>query len=178
MDQKNKHLGLILILVGGALLLNHYSIISFRIWNLWPLILIYLGLKAERDYFSGLSGSRSLLTGATLTTYGVYFLASGFLSSRLSGVLWPMFILGPALGFLQMAYYGHRPKKNYRTGIILTIISMAFFFDQIAGIRFNIILYIGLIFVGFYLLKNNKKDDYDVDEYDDNVFDDDDDERY
>lgn len=175
MEQKNKHLGIALILIGGIMVMNHYGMISFRVWNLWPLILIYLGLKAERDYFIGYSGSRSLLSGATLTIYGLYFLANGFLSHRVAGLLWPMFILGPALGFLQMAYYGHQPKKNYRVGTILSLISFAFFIDQLSTIRFNVALYFGLIAVGLLLIAKNKSpksDDYEEETYDE------DDERY
>ena len=118
-ESRNRLLGLFLVIIGGVLILDYYEIIRFNIWDFWPMILIYMGAKSERDYFRGHASGRSLLTGATLLTYGLYFLISNFSLWDFQGRLWPVFILGPALGFLQMAYFGHRPKKNFKTGIVL-----------------------------------------------------------
>lgn len=183
MEKNNSHLGIILLLIGALMLFSHFDFIQFAVWDLWPLILIYLGIKSERDYFSGYKGSRSLLTGAVLTTYGVYFMISNFSHYTVSNLFWPLFILGPALGFLQMAYYGHKPSKNYKRGIILSIIAGAFFFDELLNFKFNIIIAIALIVFGVYLIFRNRLEDASEDgasensRFEDDLFGDDE-ERY
>ena len=152
-ESRNRLLGLFLVIIGGVLILDYYNIISFNLWDFWPLILIYMGAKAERDYFRGHASGRSLLTGATLLTYGLYFLISAFSIWHIEGNLWPMFILGPALGFLQMAYFGHRPRKNFRTGIILLVISLVFLVQNFINIQFDLMLSVGLVLVGLFMLR-------------------------
>lgn len=152
MSKNNNHLGLILLLVGGIMLFNYFNFIHFSVWDLWPLILLYFGVKAERDYFAGYKTSKSLMVGAVLITYSVYFLIDGFTSYYFSELFQPLFILGPALGFFQMAYYGHRPKKNYRNGIILSVIAGAIFFDKLIDLKFSIVVAVGLIVIGLFLM--------------------------
>lgn len=181
MGKKNNHFGLILFLIGILLLINHFHFIHFDVWSLWPLILLYIGIKAERDYFAGYKTSRSLLIGATLTTYSVYFLMEEFVHYSISNMMWPLFILGPALGFLQMAYYGHKQKKNYKRGILLSIIAGAFFFDELLNFRFNVFIAILLIFIGaFFMFRDHVHPEWeDENDSDDEMYhDQDEDERY
>lgn len=165
-ESRNRLLGFFLVIVGGVLILDYYHIINFSIWNFWPIILLYIGAKAERDYFSGHAGGRNLLTGATLLTYGTFFMIDNFTSWNLQGRLWPIYILGPAIGFLQMAYYGHRPRKNYRTGMLLLGISLFFFIESFINIKYDLVFFVGLIAIGLFMLRksdpitpNEKSDD-------------------
>lgn len=164
MQKNNSRVGIILLLLGCFLLINHFDIIHFNVLSFWPLILLYLGVKAERDYFAGYKTSKSLLFGATLTTYAVYFFIKEFGHYAIGNLLWPMLILGPALGFLQMAYYGHKRNKNYKRGIILSIIAGAFFFDGLLNFQFNIFIAILFIGIGAFLIFRDKEH---VAEYDD-----------
>lgn len=155
-ESKNRMLGFFLVIIGAVLIMDYYQIISFSIWNLWPLILIYIGAKAERDYFSGRAGGRNLLTGATLLTYGLFFLLGNFTSWGIQGRLWPLYIMGPGIGFLQMAYFGHRPRKNFRTGLLLVGISCLFLIESFIRIEYDLILYVGLIAVGLFMLRKSE----------------------
>ncbi len=162
--QKNRTIGLFLIAFGFIMILGYYRIIHFDIWDLWPLLLMYLGVKAERDYFNGYGGSGKLMTGAVLITYSLYFLADNFISSRISNLLWPMLILGPALGFLQKAYFGHNRRKNKRVGTIMLLISGIFFINELVNLRYDLFLYVALVMVGFFMLRKDKYDDGDDDD--------------
>lgn len=162
-SSKNKLLGLFLITIGAVLVMDYYHIIHFSIWGLWPLILIYIGAKAERDYFQGLTSARSLLSGATLLTYGLYFLASSFLSWGIQDKLWPLYIMGPAIGFLQMAYFNYRPKSNFRTGILMFGFSVVMLVQNFINIKFDLILYVGLIAIGLFMLRSTTEQPYDYD---------------
>ncbi|MCA0384722.1 MAG: DUF5668 domain-containing protein [Firmicutes bacterium] len=155
-ESRNRLLGFFLVIVGGVLILDYYHIINFNIWDFWPIILIYIGAKAERDYFSGHASGRNLLTGATFLTYGFYFMMSNFTSWGIQGKLWPLYILGPGIGFLQMAYYGHRPRKNFRTGLLLVGISALFLVENFINIQYDLILFVGLIFVGLFMLRKKE----------------------
>ncbi|MBE0449241.1 MAG: hypothetical protein IBX70_00215 [Clostridia bacterium] len=170
MDHKNRFLGAVFIVLGAALILNYYNIISFDIWSLWPVVFIYFGIKAERDYFNGNAGSRNLLLGSILTIYGIYFLSDVFLGYRIMNLLGFLFVLGPAVGFLQMAYYGHRRKSNYRVGVILTVISAFMFVDKLSLIKFDVLIYVAFIFIGLFMMRKNS---HDIDNEDNNNDDDD-----
>ena len=154
-ESRNRLLGSFLVIVGGVLILDYYNIINFSIWNFWPMILIYIGAKAERDYFAGHASGRSLLTGATMLTYGLFFMMENFTSWGLQGRLWPIYILGPAIGFLQMAYYGHRPSRNFRTGMLLLAMSLFFFIENFIHIKYDLIFFIGLMAVGLFMLRKS-----------------------
>jgi hypothetical protein len=169
-ESRNRLLGILLVIAGGILVLDYYHIIHFSFWDFWPLILVYIGAKAERDYFAGSASGRNLLTGATFLTYGLFFLLGNFTTWGIQGKLWPLYILGPAIGFLQMAYYGHRPRSNYRTGFVLSAISLVFLVENFINLNYDLILFVGLIAVGLFMLR--KSDPVESDDRDE------DDERY
>ena len=152
-DSRNRLLGFFFIIIGAVLILDHYDFISFNIWDLWPLILVYIGAKAERDYFKGHASGRNLLTGTTLIVYGLYFLIDTFSIWSIDFNFWPVFILGPALGFLQMAHFGHSPKHNYRKGFIMLVIAIVFFVNGFVNVQYELILFVGLIIIGLFMLR-------------------------
>ena len=152
-ESRNRLLGIFLVIIGGVLIMDYYHIIRFDIWDFWPLILVYIGAKAERDYFRGHASGRNLLTGATMLTYGLFFLLGNFTTWGIQGKLWPIYILGPAIGFLQMASYGHSPRRNYRTGMMLLAISSVFLIESFIDIKYDLIMFVGLIAVGLFMLR-------------------------
>lgn len=152
-NSRNRLLGFFLIIIGAVLILDHYDFIRFNVWDLWPLMLVYIGAKSERDYFKGQASSRNLLTGATLIVYGLYFLIENFSIWNFDINFWPVFILGPALGFLQMAHYGHSPKRNYKKGFIMLAIAAIFFVNSFINIQFDLVVFGGLIIIGLFMLR-------------------------
>ena len=166
MRTRNGFLGLIFIVLGALLIFDHYHFIHFSIWELWPLIILYMGIQAERKYFNGYGGSRNLLTGATLITYSLIFMIGNFAPWHYSSEIWPLYIMGPGLGFLQMYYYGHNRKYNFKIGIILVITSVIFLIDSVLNIPFDMVLYIGLVLFGLYLITRDREDDEFDEEFD------------
>ncbi len=167
MKTRNGFLGLIFILLGALLIFDHYNIIYFDIWELWPLIILYMGIKSEQKYFNGYGGPKNLLTGATLITYSFIFLANNFLYWRISNHIWPLYIMGPGLGFLQMYYYGHNKRHNFKMGITLVTISTIFLIDSMLNIPFDMILYVGLVLFGLYLITKDREEDLYDEEFED-----------
>lgn len=155
MNTKNRFWGIILIIGGIFLILNHYDIVHFSIWGLWPLILVYLGIKAENEYFKGYGNSGKLMTGPVLILTGSYFLMNNIFPHVFYNLFLPILLSGIALGFLQKAYYGYNRKKNYRFGVVIGIISILMFIEHLSFFDFDLLIYIAFIFIGLFLLKRS-----------------------
>jgi predicted membrane protein len=84
--------GLVLIVIGSLVLLAHMGIISGdRLWRLWPLVLIVVGLIKVYE-------GCNRVFGVVLTLLGVLLLGSNLGYIRLSwGDLWPLVLIGVGL---------------------------------------------------------------------------------
>jgi predicted membrane protein len=88
-DLRSLLFGLALIIVGGLLVLQRADVIGdFNLWQLWPLILIGLGIVmlAERQ--------GSPLGGAILLSAGVIFLVGNILPGSAWSWVWPLALVG------------------------------------------------------------------------------------
>jgi hypothetical protein len=162
--------------------MDYYGLIHFDLDSLWPLILIFLGYRAERDYFNGYAGARHLLLGTTLITYGAYFMLGNLplMPHQFSDKFWPIFIIGPGLGFLQMYYMGHSPKKNLRTGTLLVVIGGIFLIQEFITLHIKLFLYVAVILFGLFLITKGQTnlDESDIDSRRAEASQESDDERY
>jgi predicted membrane protein len=84
--------GLILVLIGTVVLLDHMGIISKQvIWTFWPIVLIVLGLVKVIE-------PRGRIAGVVLLVVGAVFLLHNLGLTRLSwGDIWPMVLIGVGL---------------------------------------------------------------------------------
>jgi|GEM_PF-1221061 len=158
--QENRFIGLALILLGILLILGYYDLIYFGFENILLLGIIFWGYYLQRQYFKGNKGSKNLLLGMIAMTYGGYiFLQSiPFIPYSFTDKLWPIYIIGPGLGFLEMYYYGHSPKRNLKTGTLLTVIGVFFLIEEFITLQLGLFSYVALILFGIYLL--SKGDSY------------------
>ncbi len=103
MDKKNLT-GLILVLVGGWLLLGNFGLVSINVWSfIWPVIILLAGFSFEFGYFRGEGARPGLLVPAgILITIGMNFLLNVIFGWHLMAITWPLFILAPAVGLLQL----------------------------------------------------------------------------
>ncbi len=140
--RKNKLVpGLILILIGVALLLGNRDIFGFNIFNLgflignyWAAIfLIIPGLVFHYAYFShGRKDPGLLVPGGILIILGVVCQLS-----MLFGIwhlLWPGFILAPAVGLFELYIFGNKDKGLLIPVSILGGLSLIFFLGYINDI--------------------------------------------
>jgi len=112
MEKRNPvTLGGILIAVGALLLLSNLAgaILGFRLWDLWPLIVVAVGCAFVLPplFTRGKPGLGGLfIPGMPVLTTGVILLfASGFRWWDVWSWLWPWEVMGVALGFLFAAFY-------------------------------------------------------------------------
>jgi predicted membrane protein len=87
--------GLLLMLIGGVVLLDHMGIISSeRLWKFWPVLLIAVGAL---KLFEGCNRA----IGAVLVLVGGLFLGNNLGYIRLSwGDLWPLALIGAGLALI------------------------------------------------------------------------------
>jgi len=152
-----KWIGLILVIFGGWLLLGSFGLISINVWQfLWPIIILGIGLGFEYAYFRGSRTSPGLLVpGGVLLVVGVNFLLNVIFGWRLMSITWPLFIIAPAFGLLQLYIFGKREKGVLIASTILCGIGGIFLAGNIvANINVSAILSVLLILVGGYLVIN------------------------
>lgn len=109
--------GLLIILVGAALLLNALGVFALpeniSIWSLaWPALLIVLGIGAFSD------AKRFTVWGAGLTLAGLYFLPVnlGVIEALPGEVIWPIIVIIAGLAVFLPAGEKKRDDSNIHTG--------------------------------------------------------------
>ncbi|MBH5319783.1 hypothetical protein I6N90_18450 [Paenibacillus sp. GSMTC-2017] len=135
--------GSLLLLLGVMLLLNQGETFGpGKIFAyFWPsLFVLPLGLFFHWLYFSmtGRRGLGLLIPGGTLITVGIVCQISMLFNNW--HVMWPGFILAPAVGLLEFYWFGNRNKWLLIPINILTVLSLLFFIVFSFGALFNTVL--------------------------------------
>lgn len=107
----NMVLGAAFILVGTLVLLSNLGYLSFSWSYIWPMALLIPGIYMHISFFTGLDKNPGILVpGGILTTYGVLFYANVILGWDLMSDLWPVFLIGIALGLFELYIFGGQDK--------------------------------------------------------------------
>lgn len=164
---KRTILGPVLILFGAYLFLNQGTTFGpGKIFGyFWPsLFIIPLGLFFHWMYFSmtGRKGVGLLVPGGILFTVGVVSQIAMLFDSWV--YMWPGFILAPAVGLMELYWFGNRNKWLLIPINILTVLSLLFFAVFSIGTFFNQmtvmrpIIAILLIVAGCFALMMRRKE--------------------
>lgn len=104
-------IGVILIAMGTLFLVSNLGYLNFT-WNyIWPLALLVPGIYMHFAFFTGIDKNPGILVpGGILTTYGALFYANVFLGWHIMSDLWPMFLIGIAVGLFELYIFGNRDK--------------------------------------------------------------------
>lgn len=104
-------IGVILIAMGTLFLASNLGYLNFT-WNyIWPLALLVPGIYMHFAFFTGIDKNPGILVpGGILTTYGALFYANVFLGWHIMSDLWPMFLIGIAVGLFELYIFGNRDK--------------------------------------------------------------------
>lgn len=143
--------GVFLVLAGVALILAQQSIIDLS-WNIfWPCILIVISVLMHIQVISGGKDSAGLLVpGGILACYGTLFLLNSLFGWYLMQTLWPVFILGPAVGLAELKLFGN--EGSWIPVLILTGIGGFFLANNFTNISFVVVLAGVLILSGLILM--------------------------
>ncbi|WP_058301861.1 hypothetical protein [Gorillibacterium timonense] len=94
-------LAVILVLVLGKL-----GVIGFLFRILWPILLLGLGILLHYGYYRGKWIAAVLLPAGMIVVYAVLFILCTIFGWGILHVMWPIFILGVAVGLYEWASWG------------------------------------------------------------------------
>src|SRR4051794_13322915 len=99
---KNQYSVGILILVAGVIILfGKLGVFGFIGSVFWPLFILVPGVLLHVLFFGRMLPAPVLIPGGILSTYGLLFLVCNITSWGTMTYLWPVFILGVAVGLYE-----------------------------------------------------------------------------
>ncbi len=123
--------GSFLILIGIVLLIGNLSKVSMEI--LWPVFPLTVGLAFWVGYFHDHKNYGLLMPGSILVVVSLLFFYCNLSGWEQMEILWPVFIMAPAVGFIAMYFGGGKDQGLlipavilFGTGIVFLIISSGF----------------------------------------------------
>lgn len=146
--------GVILLLVGILVLLSELRIVEISRALYAPILMIALAVVFHLYYFLTRGGSEGLLVpGGILLTYGILFLLDALNMSSVHD-LWPLFILGPALGLFELYVFSRGKVGSMIPVFILTAIGGSFLLMNFGVASFQVVLAVLLVAIGVGLMIN------------------------
>ncbi len=164
MDKRGRiFFGIVLVLIGLFSLLGNFGIINIHLWELWPFIILALGLVFEFSYFLGVKKEEGLLVpGGIFITIGINFIICIILGWDMMAITWPLFIMAPGIGLFQLYLFGAKRTGVLIPSLILLSIGGLFLLRNISSFRnFGIGFAVILIIIGALLIfgKNHTNSD-------------------
>jgi hypothetical protein len=146
----NRHaFGIIAIFAGIIILLGKLGFFT----AFWPFLFIALGIGIHLAYTRNYIASQWLVLAGISVTYGLLFLYCNLVGWDALSWLWPAFIFGIAVGlYHKYRYSGTTTGTSLVGAIVLTVISVVFFFLSIifqSGATFLAVL---MILIGGYVI--------------------------
>lgn len=145
--------GVLLIGIGFLFLGHNLYWFDLRWEQMWPLLMIGGGLMFWIGWVVKRQETGLIMPGTILLIYGLLFqycAAEGWFWME---YLWPVFLLGPGLGFFLMYLLGTRESGLLVPGFVLTFLSIFFWWGEEGWHYFWPVL---LIVVGLYLLLKSR----------------------
>jgi hypothetical protein len=159
MSSKNDlKLGLFIAAAGIVILLGKLGVFGFLGRNLWPLVLLLPGLFLHVLFFNRRASAEVLIPAGILTVYGLLF---GFCNTwgwGLMRYLWPILLLGLAVGLYEYSLYStSRSGGLSGTAIILGILSLVLLIFSWLGTGALYLLGAILVAAGVWLMSGAGK---------------------
>ena len=143
-----------IVLICIVLLCKLIGVLYIPIMSLWPLILLALSASC-----AGRTDGGALITGGVLFTYGIMFMACEIVGWELMQIIWPCFLLGPALGL----YRSHRitgSRAQLNESRVLLAICVLLMLGLVLPLRYivAIVMILGgiAVFISIFLPKKPK----------------------
>ena len=155
----NMVLGAVFILVGTLVLLSNLGYLNFSWSYIWPMALLIPGIYMHISFFTGLDKNPGILVpGGILTTYGILFYANVILGWGLMNDLWPVFLIGIALGLLELYIFGGQDKALLIPVAILGGLGLIFLTRSEFLLNKKYIAPAFLIIIGIIILSKGRKE--------------------
>ncbi|MBB3109029.1 hypothetical protein FHS18_001081 [Paenibacillus phyllosphaerae] len=150
-------IGILFLFAGAVILLGKLGLFAFIGTNFWPLFVLIPGILLHVLFFGRLLPTVVLVPGAILTVSAVIFffcIAFGWNNMQ---YLWPLFILGLAIGLYEYHLFEmSHPKVAMTAAIILALIAASFFVMMLFWGFGLYLIAIAFLAVGAWLVTGRK----------------------
>ena len=159
MKMSDMVIGVGLVILGILFLSENFGYLSFDFQNVWPVFVLLAGVGFWIGFYQDRKNYGLLMPGSILIIYGILFLYSSVEGWYLMSYWWPIFILGPGIGFFMMYIFGEKEKGMLIPASILTGISVLFLIGYSGIWRYwpVIMIVVGLVLIFRYQLNRDKK---------------------
>ncbi len=149
METRYKGFGLASIFLGIIFLLENLGAYRFNFSTIWPVVVILVGVSFLTAYFLNRRNTSFIIPGTILVIYGLLFLYCTLFSWEAMQQLWPIFLLGPGLGFLFLYLTDRDGKSTLWASLILIILTFLFAFRYVQYLKYWPVL---LVLLGIVLV--------------------------
>lgn len=120
--------GIVLVLAGVALILVQADLLELDWGYLWPAGMILIALLFHVQFFAGRGHSPGVLVpGGILLVYGCLFMYMRIAGWHNAGSLWPIFLVGPGFGLMELKLFSRGRQGSWVPVIILFSLAIFFF---------------------------------------------------
>ena len=116
MKMSDMVIGVGLVILGILFLSENFGYIAFDFQHVWPVFVLLAGVGFWVGYFQDRKNYGLLMPGSILIVYGFLFLYCSIEGWYLMSYWWPVFILGPGIGFFMMYQSLFSRFVDYRHG--------------------------------------------------------------
>ncbi len=152
MSKNQYSVGILILAAGVVILLGKLGVFNFIGSLFWPLVILVPGILLHVLFFGRMLPSIVLIPAGVLSTYGVLFLICNLAGWGAMQYLWPVFILGAAIGLYEYYLFDHsRPKNAQVAGMILGTISIGLLVMMLIWTWGIYLIAIALICIGAWM---------------------------
>ncbi|MCE5167808.1 glutamate synthase [Paenibacillus profundus] len=153
MAKNQRVIGIVILVAGFIILLGKWGAFAFIGGTMWPLILFVIGVAVYGLVRARLAPPIALVPAGMLTVYGLLFMASHWIHWRLFGLLWPLLLIGIALGLYGYYVYDpHHPRGAWLGALLFGGVGIAMLTLMLVFAVGTYMIAVALIFVGAALV--------------------------
>ena len=141
--------GLVLVCLGIIFLADNLDYIELDFNYFWPLLIILGGIAFGLGYIKNKNNYGMLMPATILIVFGLLFLYCLIKGWENMSTLWPVFLIGPGMGFYFMYQFGVKEKGLLIPAAILVGLGLLFILSLDHILKYWPLI---LIAVGAYLI--------------------------
>jgi hypothetical protein len=124
MSRNQYSVGILILVAGVIILLGKLGVFSFIGSVFWPLFILVPGVLLHVLFFGRMLPAFVLIPGGILSTYALLFQFCSIAGWGLMSYLWPVFILGVAVGMYEFYLFDlSKPRGAQIAALVLAIIA-------------------------------------------------------